>query len=220
MQATYILEHLPEGAEINFEAFAGSPDDPNAALFFAGAWDLLLPKVNDGTFTVPSGKAPKSNEEWKLIGIQGWTSASAQAEMENRLNSFYTGGKKVNVILSPNDSLALGIAQALEGAGYAPGADYPILTGQDADVANTKNVLAGRQAMTVWKDTRLLADRVAKMSDQILRGQEVELNSDQTFNNGVKEVPFYLLDPQVVTKDTVESALVDSGFYTKEQLGL
>lgn len=135
--------------------------------------------------------------------------------MENRLNSFYTGGKKVNVILSPNDSLALGIAQALEGAGYAPGADYPILTGQDADVANTKNVLAGRQAMTVWKDTRLLADRVAKMSDQILRGQEVELNSDQTFNNGVKEVPFYLLDPQVVTKDTVESALVDSGFYAQ-----
>jgi len=137
-----------------------------------------------------------------------------------RLNSNYTGGKKVNVVLSPNDSLALGIAQALQGAGYTPGASYPILTGQDADKANVLNILAGRQAMTVWKDTRKLGEQVDKMVKQIAAGQTVDTNDTKTYNNGNKVVPTYLLDPMVVTKDNVKTALVDSGFYTAADLGL
>ena len=219
MQATYILEHLPEGAEINFEAFAGSPDDPNAALFFAGAWDLLLPKVNDGTFTVPSGKAPKSDADWQNIGIPAWKSDTAQAEMENRLNSFYSG-KKVNIVLSPNDSLALGIQQALDGAGYKVGTDWPLLTGQDADLANVKAMLDGKQSMTVWKDTRKLGEQVATMVDQLIKGETVSVNDEKTYDNGVKVVPTFLVEPEVVTKENVQSALVDSGFYKASDLGL
>ena len=180
----------------------------------------VLPKVQDGTFSVPSGKAPKSDAEWTSIGIPAWSSATAQSEMQNRLNSFYTGGKKVNIVLSPNDSLALGIEQALDGAGYKVGADWPLVTGQDADLANVKNMLAGKQSMTVWKDTRKLGDQVAKMVDQIMQSKTVDVNDTKTYDNGVKVVPTYLLDPQVVTKDTVKSVLVDSGFYTASQLGL
>ena len=221
MQGNFIKEKVASMSKpINFEPFAGSPDDNNAKFFFSGAWDVLLPLVKDGTLTCPSNKCPASNDEWTKIGIQGWTSAAAQTEMQNRLNSFYTGGKKVNVILSPNDSLALGIAQALQGAGYTPGADYPILTGQDADKANTLNIIAGKQAMTVWKDTRKLGEQVAKMVKQIAAGQTVDVNDTKTYNNGNKVVPTYLLDPMVVTKDNVKSALVDSGFYTAADLGL
>ncbi len=208
------------GGPYNFEPFAGSPDDNNAKFFFSGAWDILLPYVEKGTLVVPSGKSPKSNDEWQSIGILGWGSDDAQDEMENRLNSFYTGGKKVNVVLSPNDSLALGIAQALEGAGYAAGPDYPVLTGQDADKANVLNMLAGKQSMTVWKDTRALGDAVAEMIQQIIDGTEVTVNDTETYDNGVKVVPTNLLDPQVVTPDTVQSVLVDSGFYKASDLGL
>jgi putative multiple sugar transport system substrate-binding protein len=224
LQGQYILDNMAsfKGADgkINLEPFAGSPDDNNAKFFFSGAWDLLLPKVQDGTFSVPSGKAPKSDAEWTSIGIPAWSSATAQSEMQNRLNSFYTGGKKVNIVLSPNDSLALGIEQALDGAGYKVGADWPLVTGQDADLANVKNMLAGKQSMTVWKDTRKLGDQVAKMVDQIMQSKTVDVNDTKTYDNGVKVVPTYLLDPQVVTKETVKSVLVDSGFYTASQLGL
>jgi putative multiple sugar transport system substrate-binding protein len=140
--------------------------------------------------------------------------------MQNRLNSFYSGGTQVDVVLSPNDSLALGISQALEGAGYSPGNNWPVLTGQDADNANVLNVLADKQSMTVWKDTRELAERAATMVEQIAAGDTVEVNDEETYDNGVKVVPTYLLDPQVVTKDTVEELLVESDFYSAEDLGL
>jgi len=202
------------------EPFAGSPDDNNAKFFFSGAWDVLLPYVEEGKLVVPSGKSPASNEEWQSIGIMGWGAEDAQDEMTNRLNSFYAGGQKLDAVLSPNDSLALGIAQALEAAGYVPGDDYPILTGQDGDQANVLNILAGKQSMTVWKDTRLLAERVATMIDEIVAGDEPEVNDTETYDNGVKVVPTYLIDPKVVTAETVEADLVESGFYSAEDLGL
>jgi putative multiple sugar transport system substrate-binding protein len=210
------------GGPYNFEPFAGSPDDNNAKFFFQGAWDILSQYVDSKDLVVPSGKAPETDEDWKNIGILGWGSDDAQAEMENRLNSFYTGGEKVEVVLSPNDSLALGIAQALESAGYKPGdgGDWPVLTGQDADKANVLNMLDGKQSMTVWKDTRELGDAVANMVEEIVAGGDVTVNDTETYNNNVKVVPTLLLDPQVVTPDTVESTLVDSGFYTAADLGL
>ena len=205
---------------VNLEPFAGSPDDNNAKFFFSGAWDVIPPLGKSGTFFVPSGKPPPPNDEWTKPAIQGWAPDPAQSEMQNRLNSFYTGGKKVNVVLSPNDSLALGIAQALEGAGYKPGDGYPVLTGQDADKANVLNIIAGKQSMTVWKDTRALGDQVAKMVDQIVKNSKVDVNDEKTYNNGKKVVPTYLLAPIVVTKDEIKAKLIDSGFYKAADLGM
>ncbi len=203
----------------NFEAFAGSPDDNNARFFFKGAYDVLKPYVDSGKLVSVSKKWPGSLDDWKSIGIQGWGSDTAQSEMENRLHSFYTD-KKVQVILSPNDSLALGIAKALQDNGYTAGDTYPVLTGQDADLPNTVNILNGLQSMTVWKDTRQLGGVVEKMVKQIIDGQDVTVNNTTDYDNGKKIVPSFLLDPQVVTKDNVQSALIDSGFWTKKDLGL
>ena len=222
LQGKFIEEQLELATtteKFNLEPFAGSPDDNNAKFFFSGAWDVLLPYVQDGKLVVPSGKDPKSNDEWTKIGIQGWESAKAQAEMDNRINSFY-GDKKVDVVLSPNDSLALGIEQSLESNGYKPGAEWPLVTGQDADKANVINMLADKQSMTVWKDTRTLGTQVAKMVDQIIKGETVEVNDTETYDNGKKVVPSFLLAPQVVTKDTVQKDLVDSGFYKASDIGL
>ena len=223
LQGQYIVDTLGledgETGPFTFEPFSGSPDDNNAKYFFSGAWDILLPYVESGVLEVKSGKAPTSNDDWQSIGIQSWSSATAQSEMENRLNSFYTDDT-VDVVLSPNDSLALGIEQALDAAGYTVGEDWPLVTGQDADLANVQNMLAGKQSMTVWKDTRTLGEQVATMVDQIVTGEEVEVNDTETYDNGVKVVPSYLLPPQVVTADTVEDLLVRSGFYDADELGL
>jgi len=217
MQGQFIIDTLGlakgQKGPFNLEPFAGSPDDNNAKFFFSGAWDLLLPYVQSGVLVVPSGKSPASDDKWQDIGIQAWKTETAQSEMQNRLNSFYAGGKKVDVVLSPNDSLALGIEQALDGAGYTPGNDWPIVTGQDGDKANVQNMINGKQSMTVWKDTRTLGDQVAKMVDQIIQGKPVDTNDTKTYNNDVKVVPSYLLPPMVVTKDTIKDTLIASGFY-------
>lgn len=203
----------------NFEPFSGSPDDNNAKFFFSGAWDVLKTYVDNGQLVIPSGKNPKTDDNWQSIGIQSWSTTTAQSEMENRLNSFYQG-KKVQAVLSPNDAIALGVAQALEGAGYTVGDEWPVLTGQDADQANVQNIVAGKQSMTVFKDTRELGDAVAKMVDEISKGETVTVNDTTSYDNGKKVVPSQLLTPVVVTKDNVKETLVDTGFYSASDLGL
>lgn len=223
LQGQFIEESLKlkDGkSPFNLEPFAGSPDDNNAKFFFAGAWDVLAPYLQKGQLTVPSGNTPASTADWASVGIQGWASDKAQSEMDNRLSSFYSGGKKVDVVLSPNDSLAIGIEASLKSAGYVPGAEYPVITGQDADKANVKAILAGEQSMTVWKDTRALGDQVFKMVKAIADGQKPEVNDTKTYDNGKKVVPSYLLVPEVVTKDTVKSKLIDSGFLKSSDVGL
>lgn len=222
LQGEYIVDQLKldtEAGPFYLEPFAGSPDDNNAKFFFSGAWDVLKPYIDEGKLVVGSGKSPASNDDWASIGIQGWESSGAQAEMETRLATFYTD-KKVDVVLSPNDSLAQGIAEALASSGYAPGPDYPILTGQDADKASVVNILAGKQSMTVWKDTRLLGDQTFAMIEALKAGTEVPVNDTESYDNGVKIVPSYLLDPEVVVKDTVQEKLIDSGFLKPEDVGL
>ncbi|OKL47454.1 ABC transporter substrate-binding protein [Boudabousia liubingyangii] len=222
MQGEYLVKALglDQGKTgINFEPFAGSPDDNNASFFFAGAWDVLNPYVEKGALVVPSGKAPKTNDQWQSIGIKEWSLKSAQDEMQTRLNTFYKD-KKVQAVLSPNDSIALGITQALVAAGYQAGPEYPQLTGQDADEANVKNIIAGLQSMTVWKDTRTLGEVVAKMVDEVAQGKDVTVNDKETYDNGKKVVPAYLIDPVTITKENINEKLVDSGFYSKSDLGL
>jgi len=223
LQGQYIEKQLglADGAgPFNLEPFAGSPDDNNAKFFFSGAWDVLLPYVESGQLVVPSGKAPASNDDWASIGIPGWASTASQAEMDNRISSFYTGDSKVDVVLSPNDSLALGIEASLKSAGYTPGEGWPLIVGQDADKANVMAILDGEQSMTVWKDTRTLGEQVFTMVQQIVAGDTVEVNDTTSYNNGVKDVPSYLLDPEVVVKDDVQTKLVDSGFIKAGDVGL
>jgi putative multiple sugar transport system substrate-binding protein len=74
--------------------------------------------------------------------------------------------------------------------------------------------------MTVWKDTRLLGQRVEKMVKSILAGQTPEVNDTKTYNNGDHVVPSFLITPEVVTKDTVKTKLIDSGFLKASDVGL
>lgn len=222
MQGEFLEEKLDlinRREPANVELFGGSPDDPNAAQFFAGAWSILEPYFASGKLKSPSGKVPRDASGWQQIGILGWDSAKAQAEMQTRLNSFYTAGQELDAVLSPNDSLALGIEQALEARGFVPDENWPLVTGQDADKANVLNLLAHKQSMTVWKDTRALGQRAATMVEQIVDDREVEVTPGKEYDNGTGLIPTFLLDPVVVTPDTVESTLIAGGFYTAQELG-
>lgn len=222
LQGRYIVDALDldhTAGPFNFEPFAGSPDDNNARFFFAGAWDVLTPYISSGKLVCPSGKLPASVDDWQSIGIQAWSNTTAQAEMENRLNSFYSATTRVDVVLCPNDAIALGVGQALDSAGYG-GSDWPVLTGQDADQANVANIVNGKQSMTVFKDTRALGERCVTMVDQIAQGRDVEVNDTASYDNGALVVPSYLLDPVTVDAGNVRQILVDSEYYTAEEVGL
>jgi len=219
IQGQYIVDALglAKGATGPFtmEVFAGSPDDNNAKFFNKGAMDVLTPYIQSGVLVIKSGEG-KTNDEWTKIGIQGWKSEGAQERMDNLLTAYYAD-ENIDVVLSPNDSLAQGITASLDAAGYGS-ADkpFPILTGQDCDVNSMKNILAGKQSMSIFKDTRDLAARVVTMVDLYLAGDDVETNN--VYNNNVKDVPSFLETPKFADIDNYEELLIESGYYTIDQL--
>jgi putative multiple sugar transport system substrate-binding protein len=199
----------------NIELFAGSLDDNNAFFFFNGAMDVLQPLIDDGTLVVKSGQT-----DIEQAATLRWDGEVAQSRMEDLLTANYSDGSKVNAVLSPYDGLSRGIISALTDAGYTVGAEWPIISGQDAEVDSVKAILSGEQYATIFKDTRELAKVAAAMAVALLEGTEPEVNDTETYDNGVKIVPSYLLGPVPVVKDNVVEALVDTGYWTKEDLGL
>lgn len=198
----------------NLELFAGSPDDNNAGFFFNGAMSILQPFIDSGKLVVQSGET-KFPEQ---VGTLRWDGAAAQARMDNILATYYAD-KRVDAVLSPYDGISRGIIASLTQVGYySPDKPGPVVTGQDAELPSVKSILAGEQTSTVFKDTRTLAAKVAQMVDQFLKGETVEVNDTTTYDNGVKIVPSYLLPVVSVTKDNVTQALVDTGYYTADQI--
>jgi putative multiple sugar transport system substrate-binding protein len=215
LQAQSLVDGLKaQGAgPYNVELFAGSPDDNNATFFWNGAMSILQPMIDSGDMKVVSGQT-----DFKQAAILRWDPATAQKRMEDILTKSYTSAT-VDGVLSPYDGLSIGIIAALKANGYGGGGkQLPVVTGQDAEVASVKSILAGEQYSTIFKDTRDLAKVTVDMIKAIAQDEEPEVNDTKTYDNGIKVVPSYLLDPVPVTKDTVTSALVDTGYYKASDL--
>jgi len=216
LQANYIVDKLGVAngkGPFNIELFAGSPDDNNATFFFNGAMSVLKPYLDSGKLVVKSGQT-----SFDQVATLRWDGGLAQSRMDNLLSKAYTSGR-VDAVLSPYDGMSLGIISALKSAGYGtPANPLPIVTGQDAELASVKSIIAGEQTQTVFKDTRELAKAAVQMADSLLTGGKPEVNDTTTYDNGVKVVPAYLLNPVSVDKSNYEQILVGSGYYTAAQL--
>ena len=197
----------------NIELFGGSPDDAKAAYFYDGAMSVLQPMIDVGEVVIVSGQMGMDK-----VSTPHWDGAMAQARMDSLLSAYYTD-KKVNGVLAPYDGIARGIISSLKGAGYGgAGQPMPVVTGQDAELPSVKGIIAGEQYSTVFKDTRELAMVTVGMVDAVLQGKEPEINDTKTYNNGVKIVPAYLVRPYLIGKGDIKRLLVDSGYYTQDQI--
>lgn len=201
----------------NIEFTAGDPADNNAGFFFNGAFDVLKPYIDKGTLKVVSGQT-----EFEEVATPAWDTETALDRMQNILASFYSDGTQLDICLCSNDSTALGVTQAID-SDYA-GSNWPLITGQDGDVANLKNLLDGKQAMTVYKAVANEAVVTVALAKEILAGNkpdesltsqfDCECTYDtSSYDNGTGIIPSYLLVPDVVTKDNYKEKLVDTGYY-------
>ena len=213
VQGTYVKEALDlDNAEGPFylEITAGDPGDNNANFFYSGAMDVLKPYIEAGKLIVKSGQV-----EFSDVATPTWKTEVAQTRASSILASFYADGSSIDAWLCSNDSTALGVTNALED-NYD--GEWPIITGQDCDISNVKNMIAGKQSMSVFKDTRTLAAQVVKMVGQILAGEEVDVNDTETYDNNVIVVPSFLCEPVFADVNNYAELLLDSGYYTADQL--
>lgn len=200
---------------LNVELFAGSLDDNNAHLFWDGAIDTLQPYFDDGTIEVPSGQM-----DINQAATQRWEQETAQERMENLITAHYAGDEELHGVLAPADPLSRGIINALQNAGWPTTIDegLPVVTGQDAEIATVSLIADGVQHSTIFKDTRLLAEQAVTAAQAFLEGSEPEANDTETYDNGEIVVPSYLLEVEMVLEENFEEILVDSGYYTEEQV--
>jgi putative multiple sugar transport system substrate-binding protein len=183
----------------NIELMAGSPDDANAKVFFDGAMSILQPKIDDGTLKVLSGQ-----DTFEQVVTQGWKAENAQKRMDTLLTGTYSS-EELHGILSPNDTLARAALTSVKAAGK----ETPVVTGQDSEVESVKSIMAGEQYSTINKDTRALVEHAITMVTDLQAGQAPEVNDEESYDNGVKVVPAYLLEPVIVTEENVKTAYED-----------
>ena len=216
LQASAIVEKLGlryRPGPCTIELFGGSPDDNNAYFFYDGAMSILKPYLESGKLVLRSRQMGMDR-----IGTLRWEGVAAKARMHELLRTYYRD-TRVDAVLSPYDGLSIGILAALKEAGYgAPAKPYPIVTGQDAEIASVKSILRGEQSTTVFKDTRLLAKITADMIDAIVSGKQPLINNYDTYDNGLKIVPSCLLEPVSVDITNWRAVLIDSGYYAESQI--
>ncbi|MFI1535899.1 multiple monosaccharide ABC transporter substrate-binding protein [Streptomyces anandii] len=216
LQASYIVDKLglKNGkGPFNIELFAGSNDDNNTKYFFGGAMSVLKPYIDSKKLVVRSGQTALNQ-----VTTLRWDGATAQKRMDDILTSSYKS-QRVDAVLSPYDGISIGVLSSLKSDGYgSKSKPLPVITGQDAELASVKSIIAGEQTQTVYKDTRKLAEVASTMVDDVLNGKKPQVNDTKTYDNGSKVVPAYLLQPVSVDKSNYEDVLVKGGYYTDSQL--
>ena len=203
----------------NIEFITGDPGDNNINFFFDGAMSVLQQYLDSGKLVCPSGQTATLRADGSYdkaaVATANWATDAAQARFEAILGSYYADGTKLDAVLCSNDSTSLGVQNAL--AALYTG-EYPVLTGQDCDILSTRSMLAGTQAMSVFKDTRTLASKVVEMVDAIMKGAEPPINDTKTYDNGTCIIPSFLCEPVACTPDMIQGLLIDSGYYSEADL--
>ena len=193
------------------ELFMGSPDDNNAHMLYAGLMEQIQPYLDDGSLVCKSGQL-----DFDSNNTLRWDQQTAMKRCEDLLTRYYAD-EELDICATAYDGLAYGCMAALEGAGYTE-ANWPLITGQDAELMATKHIISGKQTMSIAKDTRILASKCVTMVQAVLEGAEPEINDTEQYDNGKIVVPSYLCTPVAVDQDNYKEIIVDGGYYTEEQL--
>ena len=213
LQGQFIADALDlenAAGPFNLEIFSGSQDDPNAKLFYDGAMEILNPYIESGKLVVKSGQI-----EYSVTAIQGWDSAKAQSRMDNLLSGYYADDH-LDAALVAADCLAIGVISSLESMGYGSGdVAFPLITGQDAELAAVKNIKAGKQSMTAFLDANELVKIIVPVTTALLNGEMPEATG--TYNNGVIDVPAQTYSPYAITAENTDY-LVEVGFFTDAEV--
>ncbi|GGJ06340.1 sugar ABC transporter substrate-binding protein [Paenibacillus hunanensis] len=217
-QAKYLVDHAKGKGEPLY-LYAGASSDNNAFLFFQGAWEVLQPKIADGTFKIANSTQADALKDTKeltrdqlgsIIGqvTTNWDPNEAKNKAQTHLTAAAADMKGDVAILAPNDGTARSIADVF-------GADSAIksyvITGQDAEQASIQYIIDGKQSMTVFKDVRTLVKDAMGMAVEVLDGKTPETTG--SYNNGSVDVKAKQTDVIVVDKDNVKKELIDSGYY-------
>ncbi|MGH2442509.1 MAG: sugar ABC transporter substrate-binding protein [Chloroflexota bacterium] len=196
-QAKFLKSHVKKGSTL--VSIAGSPTDNNAHLFYQGAMSVLRPLIKKGYYKLAYDKFTPN-----------WDQATAQQEMSAALNQT---GNKVQGVLVANDTMGLGVIQALRAQHLA---GKVVVTGQDASVEGIQQICLGNQSMTVYKPIARLATAAAHIADRLLRHKGFKSSIKTPTGSG--KTPTALESVETVTKANVKQTVIKDGYVKASQV--
>jgi putative multiple sugar transport system substrate-binding protein len=221
-QAQYLVDNA-EGEGNPLYLYAGAATDNNAFIFFQGAWNVLQPKIADGTFVIKNSSEAEAlsgtvdlsrDEQAQIIGqiTTNWDFNTAKNLAEANLTATTAEDKGDVFILAPNDGTARAIADTFAADGDV--SSY-FVTGQDAEIASVQYIIDGKQSMTVFKDVSVLVGDAINAAVALLSGDAPSASG--SYNNGATDVPAIQSPVLTVDSDNVKEALIDSGYYSADE---
>jgi D-xylose transport system substrate-binding protein len=199
LMAKYAVSIKPEG---KYVLFGGDKSDQNAIWVREGQKNIIDSFVKAGQIEVTYD-----------TNIEDWLTEEAEHEMETYMN--LSGGQMPDVILSAYDGLSTGIIKTIENMNI-PINKYPIITGQNAEIEACKNIIAGKQSMTVYKSIKKEAQKAALLAIQCAKN-EVDDNFMKKITNGRVEVSSILIDPIDINRLNI-STLIKEEFLKVEEI--
>ncbi|MFJ2816256.1 sugar ABC transporter substrate-binding protein [Streptomyces sp. NPDC087294] len=202
VQGRSLLDALGQGSHTSAKIVMmnGSPTDPNAKQFKAGALSELSGKVTIA----------------RSYDTADWKPGNAEANMTTAIEALGKDG--IAGVYSANDGMAGGIVKALEKAGVT---ELPPITGQDAELPAVRRIVTGEQYMSVYKSYPQEAEAAAQMAVAKVQGHDIQfdaLTQDSVDSPTAKDIPAQLLTVTALTKKNIKSTVVADGIYTVSQI--
>ena len=211
-QGQFLIDNLKDKSKKGnpLYLYAGAASDNNAFIFFEGAWSVLQPKIADGTFVIKnSSEAEKLSSKRNLTRAElsgvinqvttDWNFDVAKKKAADNLTVAKASDKGDVSILAPNDGTARAIADEFA---KDPAVKSYVVTGQDAEKASLEYIRNGKQTMTVWKNTAVLAKAAVDLATQVINKKAPK--ASKSYNNGKVDVPAIQADVTVITKSNVD----------------
>ena len=189
------LSKAPSG---NYLLLNGSESDNNSAMFREGYMKMLDKGVKDGTINIVG-------ETW----VKDWLYENALAYMQEAMK----GDTKIDAIIAGNDTLASAAIHVLTEKRLAGSVT---VVGHDADRDGCQRVVEGTQYATIYKPIDIEATKGAEFAVALAKGQEIQAND--TIDDGRYQVPFYKIEPVLVTKDNMMDTVIKDQFHRMEDV--
>lgn len=189
------LQQTPAG---NYLLLNGSESDNNSAMFREGYMSALEKGIKDGTINL-------AGETW----VVDWLYENALSFMQKTLDS----NTKIDAIIAGNDTLASAAIHVLTEKRMAGSVT---VVGHDADLDGCQRVVEGTQCATIYKPIDIEATKGAEFAVTLAKGGLVQAND--TINDGRYEVPFYKIEPILVTKENMMDTIIKDQFHRVEDV--
>lgn len=191
----YLSELVYEG---DYILLSGDEKDNNAKLLYEGAMRYIDPIKDNINILLDSS-------------VEGWDPDVAK---EMVLDAVSANNNQVDAILAPNDKIAGACVEALEELGIT---EKVVITGMDAELDAARRIAQGKQDMTIYMDLRELASTAVDEAAHMAKGEKVNMNAEYDNQSG-EAIDANLILGQAVTGENMDRILIDSGYFTKEEI--